>query len=430
MKKRVLKKYFITTLLCIWIGGAAIVATEIFILNGNENTISSLTDNSFFSSKAVNSVEVSVLKQRHEKYMNDGIVPVGKAPRSPNFPKPPRMPLDKQPLVDTTEDATQVASISDLILEQKELELAQIEPAAGIEGNYKEGEHDTTVPNPLVPAEINPFDRKVEDIISDLKIPSDTVTETKNIPPKEKVTTSGSYKYKEPNGTGMIVIIIDDMGLSLRSKLVEVLPGPLTLSYLPTGKNLKERTERAKENGHEIMLHMPMEPMNSALDDGSAMLRQSQGSEEFDNTLEWSFAQMDNFVGVNNHMGSRLTKDKNAMNRFMSYIKNKNIFFIDSKTVGSSVAADTAKEMGIPYAVRDVFLDHEINKSFIENALKKTEKIARDRGYAIAIGHPHKETTAALKEWLPTLEGKGLILVPASRVIKNPISEPGLMAQQ
>ncbi|MGH1403223.1 MAG: divergent polysaccharide deacetylase family protein [Alphaproteobacteria bacterium] len=437
MKKRSFKTYFITTMLCIWIGGVAIVATEIFILNGDKNTIATFTENGFFSGKS-NDIEISALKQRHRQYMDDGVVPVEKTARAPHFPKPPRMPLDKKPLIDATGDTTHVASIDELILEQKELELARIEPAAGIEGDYREGAHDTTIPDPAIPDQINPFDRKVEDIISDLQIPSQAVESSISLHENAAIDTTKeiqatptlSPKYQEPNGTGMVVIIIDDMGQSLRSKQVEVLSGPLTLSYLPTGKNLKDRTQRAKDNGHEIMLHMPMEPMNSSLDDGSTMLRKAQNVDEFDKTLTWSFAQMDNFVGVNNHMGSRLTQDQNAMNRFMSYIQDKDVFFIDSKTVGSSVAAETAKNMGIPYAERDVFLDHEINAEFIKNALKKTENIARKKGYAIAIGHPHKETIAALKEWIPTLSGKGLILVPASRVIKHPIPENGLMAQQ
>ncbi len=198
--------------------------------------------------------------------------------------------------------------------------------------------------------------------------------------------------------------------------------GPLTLAYLPYANGLRERTKRAANNGHELMVHMPMEAMNTKLDGGPKVLRTTTSDQEFLEILDWGLSQFDGYVGINNHMGSRLTKDSNSMNKLMSIIKDRGIYFIDSKTIGSSVAGETAAEYGVPYAVRDVFLDHEISKGFVRGALKKLEGIAKKKGYAIAIGHPHKETIEVLKEWIPTLSDKGLTLVPASDVIKMPIA--------
>ncbi len=107
----------------------------------------------------------------------------------------------------------------------------------------------------------------------------------------------------------------------------------------------------------------------------------------------------------------------------MGLLKGRGLYFIDSKTIGSSVAAETAREYGIPYAIRDVFLDHEISTEFVRSALKKLENMAHKKGYAIAIGHPHKETIEVLKEWIPTLKDKGLTLVPASAVIRHPAQQ-------
>ena len=227
------------------------------------------------------------------------------------------------------------------------------------------------------------------------------------------------YTYIEPKTGGKIAIIIDDMGLNLRSKLVELMPAPLTLAYLPYANNLAEHTERARQNGHELMVHMPMEPMNGALDGGPRVLKTTQSDEELRDTLHWGLSQFEGYVGMNNHMGSRITQDKHAMSVIMKDLKARGLFFIDSKTIGASVAADAAREAGLDYAERDVFLDHEISMEFIRGALKKLENTARHKGYAIAIGHPHKETIAALKEWLPTVKDKGLTIVPVSELLKH-----------
>ena len=88
-----------------------------------------------------------------------------------------------------------------------------------------------------------------------------------------------------------------------------------------------------------------------------------------------------------------------------------------SKTIGSSIAAQVASETGLKFAERDIFLDHEISLAFVRNALRKVEITARQKGYAIAIGHPHEVTIQALREWLPTLSTKGLTLRPASAVV-------------
>ena len=229
--------------------------------------------------------------------------------------------------------------------------------------------------------------------------------------------------YIKPEGTGKIAIIIDDMGVSLRSKLVEVLPGPLTLSYLPYAEDLKERVQRAHANGHELMVHMPMEPLNGNLDAGPHVLMTSQSEEDMLDTLDWGLTQFEGYDGINNHMGSRITADKEAMDKVMAVLKEKGLFFVDSRTINSSVAAQSARDAGIPYAVRDIFLDHEVTPEFIQNALKKLEDKASARGYAIAIAHPHKETIDALKDWIPSLEEKGLTLVPVNELLYRPVAE-------
>ncbi len=430
MKKKSFKKIAISALLPIWVGGAIIIATEIFILDGRKDI--SFSDINFFDHTDLSTQEIARLRNNHNRYMGEGIIPTTKTARAPETPliAAKESTNERHDLVDTGPAPN--FSMDIIIAEQRGIEsLTSIEPASGTEGDYR--------PNVSI-SQNNPFEKTLDDVLAEITPASNNhqaETSHKHIveePFKEHNDApeqTNVYKYTKPTGNGLIAIIIDDMGLTLRSKIVENMEAPLTLSYLPNAKNINDRTKQAKKNGHEIMLHMPMEPLNTAMDDGSIMLRVNQSQKDFKAALDWSLNQTDIFVGVNNHMGSKLTSNKDAMNIFMRFIMNKEMFFVDSKTIGTSVAAKTAKEFGIPYAERDVFLDHEISKEFIERALRKTETIAQKKGYAIAIAHPHKETIAALKNWLPTLKDKGLTLVPASRLINTPTAQKApLLASQ
>ncbi|PCJ01209.1 MAG: hypothetical protein COB14_03970 [Alphaproteobacteria bacterium] len=403
----------------ILIGGALVILTDLFILDKKHTVF-----NSFISSDLGEDLVISNLKIQHKSYMDEGIE-IEPEILSLAHAMPPPIMDENIEIVDIR------APIMDV--QATETVLAKIAPAVGVERNTQDIERYFKQ-KPLVEMAHYEEEKSVSDIISALHIPEETEMEAASvtlndvISAVENVDTPSEnlvkHHYNEPQGSGMVVIIIDDMGITLRSKQVEVLSGPLTLSYLPYAKNLSERTKRASANGHELMLHMPMEPMNGSLDGGPRVLTTKQGEVAFIETLQWGLDSFNGFVGVNNHMGSRLTKDALSMHRVMDHLKDKDLYFIDSKTIGSSVAARIARDTGIPYAERDVFLDHEINTAFIKDALKQLERTARDQGYAIAIGHPHKETIAALKEWLPTLEEKGLTLVPASRVIKVPSPVP------
>lgn len=303
---------------------------------------------------------------------------------------------------------------------EPEINIANIEPAVGTEII----DDNINIDNVLSPYKTTNIDNKALDLDNTDEVSEIEILETAEDPITEKTT----YQYKPPRGQGKIAIIIDDMGVSLRSKLVEIMPGPLTLAYLPYAKDLPARTKRAKENGHELMVHIPMQPMNKAIDPGPHALKTNQSKAMLTENLNWNLSRFDGFVGVNNHMGSRITQDKAAMNHIMRHLKKRDLFFIDSRTISTSVAAQIARDNGLAYGERDIFLDHEITAEFIQGALKKLEKKAYDQGYAIAIGHPHKETIAALKKWIPTLQDKGLTLVPASAVIRKPVAQdPNLL---
>lgn len=214
----------------------------------------------------------------------------------------------------------------------------------------------------------------------------------------------------------MIAVVIDDMGLDRgRSQKIADLPAPLTLAYLAYANDLAKQTSAAREAGHELMAHVPMEPGNS-LDPGPNALLTDLTEAEFGRRIDWNLSQFDKFVGVNNHMGSKATSNRAAMSAVMTKLKDRGLLFLDSRTSGATVAHAEAARQGIPALRRDVFIDHDPSEIAVRAALLEIEEVARSKGYAIAIGHPKDTTIAALAEWLPDVRARGFALVPVSAV--------------
>ena len=164
------------------------------------------------------------------------------------------------------------------------------------------------------------------------------------------------------------------------------------------------------------MVHVPMQPksnINMTADILTVEMTPQQVNDNFRRIL----TKFRNIRGVNNHMGSRLTEDRPRMAEIMKVLKEQGLFFLDSKTTPHSVGDRVAREYGVGYATRNVFLDNVNELGYILKQLAQTEKIARKNGYAIAIGHPKSQTYEALKQWLPTLEQKQIRLVPLSHIV-------------
>lgn len=221
----------------------------------------------------------------------------------------------------------------------------------------------------------------------------------------------------------MIVIVMDDVGLDRRrARRTTDLPGPLTIAFMAYAEDLERQTQQARQKGHELMLHVPMEPSSSTINPGPNVLLSGMPEDELLKNIHWSLDQVDGYVGINNHMGSRFTSDRASMQIVVNALKERGYLFLDSVTSGKTVAHDVARESGIPYAVRNVFLDHKDDLATIKTQLRRTEQIAKRTGVAIAIGHPRDNTIEALKEWLPNLAERGFQLVPISAVAR--ISKP------
>ncbi|ACI97556.1 conserved hypothetical protein [Rhodospirillum centenum SW] len=224
-------------------------------------------------------------------------------------------------------------------------------------------------------------------------------------------------------GRPRIVIVIDDMGLDhRRSGRVVALPGPLTLAWLPYARDLPIQTRQAHQRGHELIVHMPMEPAGSG-DPGPNALLVRQSPEEIRSRLRTNLDAFSGYVGINNHMGSRFTADAAASAVVVEELARRGLLVLDSRTTADSRLRDEAVRRHVPSASRDVFLDHVQTPAAVSAALEKVEATARRQGLAIAIGHPHDVTTEALARWLPTLAGKGFQLVPLSAVVRTGPSE-------
>ena len=228
-----------------------------------------------------------------------------------------------------------------------------------------------------------------------------------------------------PAGAPIIAIVIDDMGVDRKRSrhMWEDVPGPLTLSFMTYAGDLPLQTKAARARGHELMLHMSMEPSNATIDAGPNVLMTSMGDRELNNLVEWGLDRFDGYVGVNNHMGSRFTEDAHAMGLVLERIRQRGLLFLDSRTSPHSVGSRVARSLGMAALDRNVFLDNDNDVGHVLKQLNELERLARKRGVAIGIGHPRDATIEVLKTWIPEAIDRGLAIVPLSGVMKHRIAE-------
>ena len=222
------------------------------------------------------------------------------------------------------------------------------------------------------------------------------------------------------NGQPAIAIVMDDLGIDQRRTDIAIdLPAPITLAFIPYGYRLSTHTRRARENGHELLVHLPMEPLNANADPGKNALLKGLTDKQLRSRIEWNLSRFQGFVGVNNHMGSKFTAWERGMKLVVKSLKDRGLIFLDSKTTKNSVGLRMAKALNVPNAARDVFLDNEISIKSIQRQLKVLERVASKNGSAIGIGHPHDATVEVLRGWIPNAKKRGFILVPVSAIIKR-----------
>jgi uncharacterized protein len=215
-----------------------------------------------------------------------------------------------------------------------------------------------------------------------------------------------------------VAIIIDDIGYD--RKMAEgflALGVPLTFSVLPKGTYNHSIIDEALKKNVEIMLHLPMEPNNyPSVNPGPGALLSTMSPDELIAQLKADLDSVPTAKGVNNHMGSKLTASSSQMRQIFTILKKRDLFFVDSRTSVKTLCRPSAALLRLPFAERDVFIDHEPTPAFIKKQLRLLIKRARRQGYAIGIAHPHPVTLAVLKEMLPELKN-ALFLTHASQVV-------------
>jgi uncharacterized protein len=215
----------------------------------------------------------------------------------------------------------------------------------------------------------------------------------------------------------IISIIIDDMGKTLDAGQRALrLPGPVACAFLPQAPHTRELATAAHTVGKEVMLHLPMDSVDGRrLDAGAVTLNMTR--REFVDVVEANLAAVPYVQGVNNHMGSLLTRHPGHMLWLMRELQRHGLFFVDSRTTVATVARQVAFENDIPSTERNVFLDNELGRQQLDYQFDRLLRLARKYGSAVAIGHPHAQTLALLERRLPALQRQGIQLVPVAEVI-------------
>jgi uncharacterized protein len=217
-----------------------------------------------------------------------------------------------------------------------------------------------------------------------------------------------------------VALVIDDLGRSVEDvETLERLGVPLTYSVLPFEEETPAVVTHLRRHGDEILCHLPMEPVHGQ-NPGPGALTHAMGPAELRAATAAALAAVPGAVGANNHMGSLLSADERSMHEVIGVLADRNLFFLDSRTSPESVGYRVAAALGVPAAQRQVFLDGDQRPQIIREQFARTLSIARERGAAIAIGHPHAATLAALAEEVPRAKALGYRFVPVSALLDRP----------
>lgn len=218
---------------------------------------------------------------------------------------------------------------------------------------------------------------------------------------------------------GRIALIFDDLGRDVAQvDLLAALGAPLTYSVLPYERWSREVAIELEHRGAEVLCHLPMQATGDE-DPGPGALLEGMSRRRLTAAVERALEEVPGAVGVNNHMGSALTADRKAMGDVLPVLDEHGLFFVDSRTSAESVGYELALELGVPTARRDVFLDDVDEEEAIRTQWQRLLALSRERGAAIAIGHPRKRTLAILAEEIPRAVADGFEFVPVSYLLER-----------
>ncbi len=214
-----------------------------------------------------------------------------------------------------------------------------------------------------------------------------------------------------------MALVIDDLGTTVEElRPLLGLGVPVSYSVLPYQEQTPEVVAELRKRGAEILLHLPMEPKNGE-NPGPGALLGGMSDAEIEDKTQAALRAVPGAAGVNNHMGSKLSEEEGPMKAVLRILADRGLFFLDSRTSAQTVGYKVARELGIPAAERQVFLDGDPTPQAIEAQFQRLLTLARTHGAAIAIGHPHPETLAALEREVPKAKAEGYEFVPVSYLL-------------
>jgi len=222
-----------------------------------------------------------------------------------------------------------------------------------------------------------------------------------------------------PPSAPRLAVILDDLGSDrAAAEAIFALPYPLTVSILPNHEHSFEIANEAHRRGYQVMLHLPMQSIANETPEAQE-LRLGMQATEVSGLVGQFLQNVPGVAGVNNHQGSQATSDPELMDELMPVLRDRHLFYVDSRTTAATVAFDTAQSFGVRSAFRNVpFLDDVAEVAAVRKQLELARRGAREKGDAIAIGHPHPATLQALREFLPRAQAHGVRLVFVSDLVR------------
>ncbi|MEQ9488854.1 MAG: divergent polysaccharide deacetylase family protein [Alphaproteobacteria bacterium] len=218
-----------------------------------------------------------------------------------------------------------------------------------------------------------------------------------------------------------IAIVIAGLGINKKETEAALnLSGDVSLAFVPYASGLAEWINKARENGHETLLTLPMEPSDFPKSDpGPFALMSTLDTEQNTKRLEWILSRATGYIGLISYQGSGFSANNKAVRPLMGNLKSRGLLYIDAKQTIASTAPAVARAAGVPNAQADIILDQKLSRAEILKQLKLTESLARANGTVIAVGHPYPVTLDRLRIWIADLPETGFVLAPVSGIVEK-----------
>lgn len=215
-----------------------------------------------------------------------------------------------------------------------------------------------------------------------------------------------------------MAIIIDDFGYNKESiAAFAAMSRPITFAVIPYRPFSNEAAAQGVSSGKQVILHLPMEPLSKSSQSEDVTVSVNMSDEEIQDIVKRAVQSVPGLIGVNNHQGSRATADRRVMRNVLSVLKMNHLFFVDSRTNSQSIAAETARQMGVQTGENELFIDNTDEVSAVKAKLRTARDMAIKHGAVTVIGHARMNTALAVQEMMPELEAQGIQFVFVSQLL-------------